>query len=252
MHDELYELPFADELRRCEQLTTPSCKARLSDGLFEVLDGSVVPAIEARELDLSRLDPRDSSLVRDVLTARLDESSDPVERVAALVMLDRATQLGAGALPSGAFRGLADKTVVEAQLLLMHAEHSVPQDADAIREVASLAAAAVADSRVQGAALNALARRNAPELISAVDALAAAHPAEWDGWSDVVVPALSRCGMACADQTTQVVAAAADPAAIVAQILRRCSPLERDDLLARIATALPVSVVEDARESAEL
>jgi hypothetical protein len=137
--------------------------------------------------------------------------------------------------------------VIEAQLLLTYGEHAALPDEDAVREVAALATARGGDMRVQGAALNALAHRHASELSSVVRALQAAHEPEWTGWSEVVAPALARCGMACAYQSVEVVAAAPDPARLAAQILRRCPPPEHADLLARLAPALP----EDAHSQAE-
>jgi hypothetical protein len=247
----LSALPDAADLQRCAPFMTPACRAQLSAALYEALDGSVVPAIEQREIDLEQLDPSDSAAALDAIMARLERSTDPRERVAALVLLERASQLKAGPLPSGAFRGLGERTVIEAQLLLTYGEYATLPDEDAVREVAALAAAQGGDTRAQGAALNALAHRHAPELISVVRALQAAHVPEWTGWSEVVAPALARCGMACAHESVQVVAAAPDPARLAAQILRRCPPPEHAELLARLAPALPEHA-QSQGEQAEL
>ena len=167
---ELAALPGAEPLRRCAPFATPACSTLLTDVLYELLDGRVVPAIEAREIDLGRLDRAQSAAALEPIMARLEQSEDPIERVAALVLLERASQLEAAALPSAAFSDLSGKPVIEAQLLLVYSQHEGLPDDTALREVAALAAAGDLDSRVQGAALNALARRHAPELIAAVRA----------------------------------------------------------------------------------
>ena len=249
---ELAALPGAEPLRRCAPFATPACSTLLTDVLYELLDGRVVPAIEAREIDLGRLDRAQSAAALEPIMARLEQSEDPIERVAALVLLERASQLEAAALPSAAFSDLSGKPVIEAQLLLVYSQHEGLPDDTALREVAALAAARDLDSRVQGAALNALARRHVPELIAAVRALQPVHAREWSGWSDVVAPALARCGAACAEQSVELVAAATDPAALATQILNRCAPPQRAALLARLAPALPEDMLALARENAEL
>jgi hypothetical protein len=249
----LFEPRSAAALRDCKPLSAPACRGLLSDALYEVLGQYVEPAIELSQIDLAQLDRAESAAIRMAAVDRIAQSADPIDRVSALVLLDRAAQLEAGPLPDAAFVALADKPVVEAQLLLTYSRHGGLPSAAVVAEVAALAGGADVDMRVQGPALATLARpETAAELNAAVRALADNRPPDWSGWNDHVAPALARCGMACAERSVEIVARAHDPVPIASHIVRRSQPADRRALLDRLAPALPDGVLHAIHEGVDL
>jgi hypothetical protein len=236
--DHLYESPAGQQLRGCVPQASVRCAELLSSALYEALAQHVEPALQDGTLDAAQLNGLDPERVHDAISGVLESSGDAIERVSALVLLDRSPQLPPGALPPGAYRELSQKPVVEAQLLLTRSVLAGLPDEGIAREVSFLASSAHVDSRVQGAALEALARAShGPQLAEAVRALAAQRDPSWSGWEESVAPALGRCGLACADAAVLVVAQAPDPSAAASQVMRL-------ELLATKGTELTSSLFE--------
>jgi hypothetical protein len=249
---ELANAPGFAALQRCTPIDSRACTDQLSAALYDVLGRDVEPAIDRGESDLLQRHRAQSAAIVASALQPLAQARDPIDRVAALVLLERAS-LEPAQLPLEAFAELDQKPVVEAQLLLAYSQHLGLPEGDALEQVAALAAGADVDARVQGAALAALARgESADELNEAVRTLGEQHPASWSGWSDMVAPALARCGIACIERTAQIVAEAADPGALAIQILRRTDAAQRAFMLDELVPSLSDDALVQVSASADL
>ena len=249
----LYEPARFSTLRNCAPAEDAACRALLSEAIYEVLAQHVEPALRAGQIDLAALVRLGPEPVHAAAIDVLEQSEDPVDRVCAVLALERAHNLPPAKLPSDAFRQLRHKPVVEAQMLLMHSDHHGLPDSDVVREVALFAGASETDPRARVAALEALAKpATAEQLGEAVRSLAASKPPDWEGWTGSVAPALGRCGISCADETVRLLTSLPDSAGLAESIVRLSRPQERDELLERLTPALPDDAPERIRRNVDL
>jgi hypothetical protein len=214
----------------CMRDRAPECLRIVSDAIYGALAAKIEPAILTEGSDASALVALGAERVHGAVGRLLLRSADPIERVVALALLDRLSQLQPLALPDEVYRGLADLPVVESQLLLRH--HVVAAlPPSAIPEALALVSSRDVDPRVQGAALEALGHPpSADALQAAVEQLGSLHDARWDGWVERVAPALGRCGLACAATSERLLAGPEPDVDLAIAILRLTPSAERDVL----------------------
>jgi hypothetical protein len=240
-------------LRGCAPAAGPACVAMLSDALYEVLTQHVEPALLSGALGTGKLAQLDPDAVHGAANELLESSDDPIERVSALAVLERAPRLKAARLAKGAFRELGSKPVVETQMLLIHSVHHGLPDAEVAREVMLLGGGAETDPRARVAALEALADpAGAAQLNEAVRSLSASKPHDWDGWRDSVAPALGRCGLPCTDEAVRLLTAVPNAAELAESIVRLSGPSDRADVLDRLEPALPEAAARQIRLNVDL
>ena len=250
----LYEGESGQTYRQeCTALENERCKELFTGAAYEVLTQHIDAALLAGQLGAGDIAAMDTGLVHAEVSELLAGSTDPLERVCALELLQRSPKLKPVAFPAEVYRGLSAKPVIEANLLLTHGAMTGLPDEETIREVASLAGAATIDPRVQSKALASLATPSTVSLLKdAVRTLTATHEPDWSGWSADVAPALGRCGAACTDVTVDVVAGAEDSARLAVRILHLTRPRDRSELLTRLSPALSPEVIAQLKESMEI
>jgi hypothetical protein len=250
----LYEGESGQKYRQeCTALESARCKELFTGAAYEVLAWHVDPAMLAGQLGAGDIAAMDTEIVHGEATELLEHSTDPLERVCMLELLQRSTKLRPVAFPTEVYRDLSAKPVIEASLLLSRSALTGLPDETTTQEVAALASAAKIDPRVQNKALVSLATPSTASLLKdAVRTLTATHDPDWVGWSADVAPALGRCGAACSDVMVEVVAGAADSERLAIYILHRTRSRERGDVLTRLAPALSPATIERLKQSMEI
>jgi hypothetical protein len=246
----LRTLPAYARAHACGSSATRECSGLISDALYEIWSVYVSAEIASGSIDVASLRKLPREAVRAAIGAMVSRSSDPVARVAALIV---ATDAGVAVapLPREAYADLADKPVIEAQLLLQHHRGRPLDQAEVVREVASVASSSDGDLRVQGAALSVLAQpTTATELVEAVRTLDASHGHDWEGWFDSVAPAVGRCGLACLD-AIEVVLGPHPRADIAGEVLRSMPRPERATLLEHLSKTLSADVIARLAEESD-
>lgn len=228
------------------------CRSLLSDALYAAMTNALEPALANAADDLRRRAANDSG-VRKQLDAVIARTRDPSETLVAVSMLQHLHPDDAFPLPRDAYRGLAERTDPEAQMIM--AGHMVaPLPDQRVRDDVAAMALSDAQPRVKLAAVRALSEAAAqPQLARIVAAvLDGSADAELMGY-EALPFALGRCAAACSGLLEQLASADSDAVRRIAyRALERLppeqasawqqqfvaiSPISADATLAQIATA---------------
>lgn len=249
--------------------TSPSvCQPVLSDALYETMDLYLNPALMEKGLDISFFDNVEDADLANILDEIFTNASDPIERVSALLLVRHARETSKTPLPFSAYKGLENKTVIEAQLLLMQLAHisssESPQEPSQIilgsdSDVAALKSSMralitspEADTRLSSIALLSLGRhQDLDNLNDVVLDLNLTKDNSWSGWNNQVAPSLGFCGIHCYDITRSLLTTKTDPEFIVG-VLMTTPYEERQELYAAVEGVLPESTINIIRENVDL